>query len=88
MYLETALHVGRPTPDEVEALAELKASRDVLEHNAGVANATYLAKAGPRARARAGDRIEITDAYFQQSWSLVRAVADAVLAAAQARLAP
>ncbi len=86
-YLETTIHLGCPTPDEVEGLAEIKASRDVLEHNAGVANAIYLAKAGARARHAIGEVIEISDAYLLASWSLLRKVVGDVSSAALARLA-
>ncbi len=36
--LNEAVKLGCPTEDEADALAELKATRDVLEHNAGVVN--------------------------------------------------
>ena len=49
-YLDQLVHLGCPTADEIERLAETKASRDILVHNKGVVNATYLAKAGGRLR--------------------------------------
>ena len=44
-----------PTEDEIDALAEIKAARDILEHNAGVVNEIYRRKAGKRARYEVGD---------------------------------
>jgi hypothetical protein len=85
-YLEATIHLGCPTAEEVEARAEIKASRDVLEHNAGVANAIYVAKSGGRARHAAGEPIEVTDAYHRESWSLIQKVVRDVSAAAVARL--
>lgn len=66
------MKLGCPTDDEVDALAELKATRDVLEHNAGVANDTYVRKAGKKARYAAGEYVEIDDAYHLASWQLVK----------------
>ena len=45
-YLERLTNLGCPTADEIEKLAEIKASRDILVHNNGIANATYVSKAG------------------------------------------
>jgi hypothetical protein len=87
VYLESAIHIGCPAAEEIERLAELKASRDVLEHNAGVANAVYLSKAGSRARYQLGDRIEVPDAYLREGWLLLRKVAMDVAAAVTGRLA-
>jgi hypothetical protein len=37
-YLNERAKLGCPTPDEIERLAEAKASRDILAHSRGVAN--------------------------------------------------
>src|SRR5262245_5812311 len=42
-YFNKRAKLGRPTADEIVALAEIKASRDVLVHNRGVVNKVYLA---------------------------------------------
>ena len=47
-----------------ESYAEYKATRDVLVHNEGVINITYLRKAGAHARGRERDVIALDDAYF------------------------
>jgi hypothetical protein len=73
-YLEDRAKLGRPTAEEVERLAEAKASRDVLVHERGVANATYESKAGKFARFKAGERIEIPEKYHRDTWELLRKV--------------
>ena len=42
--------LGCPAQDEIDRIAEAKASRNALVHNRGVANKTYEAKAGRLAR--------------------------------------
>ena len=73
-YFERLAKLGCPTADEVEQLAEIKASRDVLVHNKGIVNATYLSKAGHRARFKDGDRLEISEHYHRASWETIRKV--------------
>jgi hypothetical protein len=43
----------------------MKASRDIIVHNSGIANHLYIAKSGKKARARLGDRLQINRAYFE-----------------------
>ncbi len=64
----------------------MKATRDVLEHNAGVANAVYVAKAGPRARYKPGERVEVSDAYSRDAWKLIKKIVQDVSAAVVVRL--
>jgi hypothetical protein len=73
-YLERLVKLGYPTPDEIEALAEMKASRDILVHNKGVVNAVYVSKAGGKARYKDGDALEISEPYHRASWELVKKV--------------
>jgi hypothetical protein len=82
--LDTLVKLGCPSPDDVEQLAEIKASRDVLVHNRGVVNATYLNKAQGRARFALGEKIDVPQAYLRHSWTLIRKViGDVATAAAQ-----
>ena len=69
-YLEDKAKLGCPTPDEIEKIAEAKASRDVLVHNRGVAGKTYESKAGKLARYKDGQRIEILEHYHRATWNL------------------
>jgi hypothetical protein len=73
-YLDDKVKLGCPTPDEIEQIAEAKASRDVLVHNRGVASKIYEAKAGRLARYKDGHRIDIPEPYHRQTWELLRKV--------------
>jgi hypothetical protein len=81
-----AVKLDCPAEDEIDALAEIKAARDILEHNAGVVNGTYRRKAGKKARYEVGDHVELDDAYHLDSWKLIKKVVGAVTSAAVARL--
>jgi hypothetical protein len=84
-YLNQRVALDCPSADQIERIAEAKATRDVLVHKHGVANATYLAKAGPRARCEAGERIELAEHNHRQTWELFHAVVDTTSAAAIAK---
>jgi len=84
--LNKAVKLGTPTEDESDSLAELKATRDILEHNAGIVNATYTRKAGKKARYAVGDRIEIDDAYHLSSWRLIKKVVTDLTTSARTKL--
>jgi hypothetical protein len=73
-YLERLTNLGCPTTDEIGKLAEIKASRDILVHNNGIANATYVSKAGTRARYKDGERLEIPEPYHRASWETISRV--------------
>ena len=73
-YLDRLAKLGCPTAGEIETLAEVKASRDILVHNKGIANATYVSKAGSRARYRPGDRLELPEQYHRDSWETIKKV--------------
>jgi hypothetical protein len=84
-YLEDRAKLGCPTPDEIDRIAEAKASRDVLVHNRGVANRIYEFKAGKLARYKDGEQIDIPDPYHHQIWELLRKVVADVSNAAIAK---
>lgn len=73
-FLEKLIHLGCPAPNEIDALAEMKACRDVLSHNAGITNQVYLDKAGALARWVLNERIVIDPPYFQDCWTLARKI--------------
>jgi len=73
-YLNKLVKLGCPAPDEIEALAEMKASRDIVVHNKGIANAVYVSKSGSKARYKDGENLEITEPYHRVSWQLVKKV--------------
>jgi hypothetical protein len=86
-YLEDKAKLGCPSADEIERIAEAKASRDVLVHNKGIANKSYESKAGKLARFHEGDRIGIPEHYHRETWELIRKVVTDVSNAAIAKTA-
>jgi hypothetical protein len=78
--------LGCPTEDEIERVAEMKAARDLLIHNAGIVNKIYLDKAGVKARHAAGDKVVIDQPYFDECWDLAKKLVDGISAAAKQRL--
>lgn len=85
-YLEDKAKLGCPNPDEIDRIAEAKASRDVLVHNRGVASKSYESKAGNLARFKDGQRIEIPEHYHLETWELIRKVITDVSEAAIAKV--
>ena len=80
-YLTKRIRFNLP-PDVIEKLIEIKASRDILAHNNGIANATYVRKAGAHARHQEGEKLEIPERYLRESWETIKlAVGDVSTAA-------
>jgi hypothetical protein len=86
-YLNDKVKLGCPTMDEIERIAEAKASRDALVHNRGVAGRAYLLKAGKLARHKEGEQIDILQDYHRQTWELIRKVVADISNAAIAKAA-
>ncbi|MEX0818914.1 MAG: hypothetical protein WD070_04955 [Pirellulaceae bacterium] len=86
--LHEIVSIRCPTEDEQKQLVEIKASRDVLVHNAGVANAVYFEKAGDKARYKEGEQLEIPGDYHRDSWLLVKKVVADLSLATKAKLGP
>ena len=84
-YLEEKAKLGCPVANEIDRIAEAKASRDVLVHNKGFANKTYEFKAGNLARFHEGDRINIPEHYHRETWELIRKIVADVSNAAIAK---
>jgi hypothetical protein len=74
-----------PTADEIDRIAEAKASRDILVHNRGVATKTYESKAGKHARFKDSEQIDISERYHRETWELFRKVVADVSNAALAK---
>jgi hypothetical protein len=70
--LRKLTNIDPPPNDDIAKLAEMKATRDIIIHNAWIVNSVYLLKSGPLARAAIGDRIELTEPYHRECWLLVR----------------
>lgn len=65
-YMEEAFAFEIPQKVK-EQYAEVKATRDILVHNSGKVNDSYLSKAGDRARAEEGELIPLDSEYFDES---------------------
>jgi hypothetical protein len=87
-YLERLAKLGCPTDEAIERLAEIKASRDILVHNNGVANAIYVEKAGRLARCQDGEKLEISEQYHRECWEIIRNVIHDLSAAALTKVRP
>jgi hypothetical protein len=85
-YMDKIVHLGCPTRDEIERIAEMKAGRDLLIHNSGIVNPTYLDKAGTKARYGVGEKVVIDRRYFEGCWRLARKLVEDTTSAAKRRL--
>ncbi len=84
-YREDKVKLGCPTADEIDRIAEAKASRDVLVHNRGMVGKIYEAKAGRFARYKDGEKVDIPEPYHRETWELLRKVVADVSSAAIAK---
>jgi hypothetical protein len=75
-FIDKVQRLGCPSADEVEGLAEIKATRDVLEHNAGVVTKVYMDKSGKKARFKAGEYVELPDMYLRDCWLLLKKISN------------
>jgi hypothetical protein len=87
LYLERRVGLPLPAAADIDRLAEAKATRDVLVHNRGVADAEYRVKAGALARHPAGERVEIPKPYHRETWELVKQLITQVADAAAGKAA-
>lgn len=71
-YMEKVCQLGCPTHDQIVQLAEIKASRDVLVHNGGIANLTYINKSMGFARFASGETLDLPEHYHRDSWQLLK----------------
>ena len=65
-YVESVLSI-KIEKELRTSFTEIKASRDIIVHNSGIANAVYVSKAGKEARGRAGERLKADAAYFKRA---------------------
>ena len=86
-YMNKIIKLGCPTEDEIERIAKMKAARDLIIHNSGFVNKTYLDKVGSKARYALGDQVVINRPYFDDCWVLAKTLVDDLAAAAKRRLA-
>ena len=87
-YLERIAKLGVPAAEEIDRLAEIKAARDILVHNKGIVNATYLTKAGKQARFGVGQKVEIDAPYHLSSWESIKKLVSDLSTAMIAKVQP
>lgn len=85
-YLEDVAKLGCPNQSQIEQLAEIKASRDILVHNNGIANSVYVEKSMGRARFDEGEKLEISEQYHRESWQLMKLVISDIAEAANKKV--
>jgi hypothetical protein len=83
-FIDNRVNLGCPDEAQRGALCEIKAARDVLEHNRGVVGQDYLDKAGAAARFTLGETVQIDEPYLLNRFALLRDVI-AMMAAASIR---
>ena len=76
-YIEQVLSINIPNSRKA-AYAEVKATRDILVHNGGVANKLYLQKAGALARAGEGEPLPVSEEYFSRAIASMKGVIQSV----------
>lgn len=57
---------------------EIKASRDLLVHNAGIINAVYIRKAKNNARGKEGDALRLDSRYFDKATASVKKLIETI----------
>jgi hypothetical protein len=81
-FMDNRVNLGCPDENQRGALCEMKAARDVLEHNRGRVGPDYLEKAGPFARYAEGDILQIDEPYLMQCLALMQSIVEAMADAA------
>jgi hypothetical protein len=73
-YLERLVSECRVSDTDIGRIAEAKATRDLLVHNAGITNQIYLQKAGQFVRFKVGDKVSVAGHYTLDTWQLFSSV--------------
>jgi hypothetical protein len=81
-FLDNRVNLGCPDEAKRGALCEMKAARDVLEHNRGRVGPDYIDKAGDFARYALGEAVEIDEAYLLRCFALLRETVESMADAA------
>lgn len=87
-YLEKLIKFRAVNTSQIGILAELKATRDIIAHNAGIANDIYARKAGSMARARPGESLSVSRSYVYDGADFLKGLVSDLTDAAHTRLHP
>jgi len=77
-YLNDFVTITSPSKIQLEIISEIKASRDIIVHNEGIANEIYISKAGNLARAKSGERLKFDHTYAFESWNNLNSIIEDV----------
>lgn len=72
-YFRKALSINI-SDDEWNKWYEIKATRDIIVHNLGIINETYIEKAGVSSRGNLGDAIRVDTSYFLSSIKFMKKI--------------
>jgi hypothetical protein len=78
-WISSQVSAASIAPTTIQQIAEIKATRDILVHNNGVANRAYLKKTGSAARFSDGARVNVNEPYHLQSWQTLLSTMIALL---------
>lgn len=67
-YITKAIGLAEIELEKSEKIAEAKATRDILVHNAGIVNQIYVNKSGSAARFKNGQMINVSGDYTRDTW--------------------
>lgn len=69
-YLKSLVSECSVSDSDLGRIAEAKATRDLLVHNAGIVNDIYMQKAGQCTRFNVGETVSVTGDYTLDTWQL------------------
>lgn len=71
VYLDKLVTLTEVDAQKIEKIAEAKAARDILVHNAGIINQIYLNKSGGSARFSLNQEIDVSGNYTLDTWKIL-----------------
>ena len=87
-FLGKIVNLNAVSQPDIDRVSELKATRDAHLHNRGIANETYVRKAGGLARAQAGQPVLVSRPYVYDAVDFLKDFIARKAASARERLTP
>lgn len=87
VFLRKIVNVDAVSEQDIDRLAEIKATRDIHLHNAGVVNDTYTRKARSQARAQCGQKLAVSLPYVYEGADFLKTLIARKAASVHSRLA-
>lgn len=69
-YIEKQVSSCAVSVEDVGRISEAKATRDVIVHNGGIVNSTYIRKSGTSARFAIDQAVEVSGNYTLECWQI------------------